>query len=48
MELKYQLFFCRKLIHFILFVKENQVMLSEILLDMIAADNIKITNIFRY
>jgi hypothetical protein len=35
-------------IHLIIFVKENQVMISEILLDMIVAGNIKITNIFRY
>jgi hypothetical protein len=39
---------CCKHIHFNLFVKENQVVISEILLDMITAGNIKITNIFRY
>ena len=48
MDLMCHLFFCCKFIHFILFVKENQVMISEILLDMIAAGNIKIINIFRY
>ena len=37
-----------KLIHSILFVKENQVMIIEILLDRIAAGNVKIINIFRY
>ena len=40
--------FWRKLIHFILFVKKNQVMNIEILLDRFAGGNIKIINIFRY
>jgi hypothetical protein len=38
---------CCKFIHFILFVKKNQVLNLEILLDRIAAVNIKIINIFR-
>ena len=39
---------CGKLIHSILFVKENQVPNIEILLDRIAAGDVKIVNIFRY
>lgn len=39
---------CCKFIHFILFVKENQGLDFEILLDRITAVNIKIINIFRY
>ena len=45
------LFFWCKFIHFILFVKKNQVMnlvSIEILLDRLAEDKIKITNIFRH